>query len=109
MIDQIGELLQHALPYATLGLAVLLLRGRRAKPAPPNPNAATCGCDHDYAVHDVETGRCNAEILREHYQNHGTRNGWEWVKCPCKNYSGPKPIDTLFQPRLQLPPSKDQQ
>lgn len=99
------ELLQQAIPWVGVLGMWALMRGRRPKPPPPNPSAATCGCDHDLAVHDTETGRCTADVRREHYGHTGARSGWEWVKCRCKNYTGPKPIDTVFQPRLQLPPS----
>lgn len=101
------DVLHDLLPYVELGFAGLCILGvprLRTKPI-PNPSAALCGCGHDLAVHDPETSKCHAQIERPHYRKDGYHNGNEYVACPCRVYTGPRPIDQVFPPRLQLPPS----
>ncbi|MGW5571036.1 hypothetical protein ACWEVD_07505 [Nocardia thailandica] len=62
---------------------------------------ARCGCGHDLALHDRESGRCNAETSRRGM--HGMR---EWVGCRCRRYTGPIPLEEVFTPPI-LPPSQD--
>ncbi|NEW38702.1 hypothetical protein GV794_28035 [Nocardia cyriacigeorgica] len=57
-----------------------------------------CGCGHDLALHDRDTGKCHAEISRRGM--HGMR---EWVNCNCRRYTGPTPLEEVFAPPI-LPP-----
>ncbi|WP_280234968.1 hypothetical protein [Nocardia cyriacigeorgica] len=57
-----------------------------------------CGCGHDLALHDRETGKCHAEISRRGM--HGMR---EWLGCNCRRYTGPTPLEDVFAPPI-LPP-----
>ncbi|MEU1956425.1 hypothetical protein [Nocardia rhamnosiphila] len=59
---------------------------------------ARCGCGHDLALHDRETGKCHAELSRRGM--HGMR---EWVGCNCRRYTGPIPLEEMFSPPI-LPP-----
>lgn len=72
-----------------LGLGI----GRRAKK--PEPNAAICPCKHTIGEHENLTGRCQSQIKRPHYYVNGSRNGHEWVKCPCLHYAGPELISSI--------------
>ncbi|WP_280270129.1 hypothetical protein [Nocardia wallacei] len=77
-----------------LGWAVGRMSRRRRGDKLP----AACGCGHDLALHDRESGNCHAEIFRK--TGHGLR---EWVGCNCRRYTGPTPLDEVFTPPL-LPP-----
>ncbi|MEU4314561.1 hypothetical protein [Nocardia sp. NPDC024068] len=59
---------------------------------------ARCGCGHDLALHDRETGTCHAESSRR--GTHGLR---EWIGCQCRRYTGPTPLEDVFAPPI-LPP-----
>ncbi|WP_232839681.1 MULTISPECIES: hypothetical protein [Nocardia] len=59
---------------------------------------ARCGCGHDLALHDRETGKCHAETSRKGM--HGLR---EWISCNCRRYTGPIPLEEVFAPPI-LPP-----
>ncbi|MCM6778230.1 hypothetical protein NDR87_32580 [Nocardia sp. CDC159] len=60
--------------------------------------SSTCGCGHDLAMHDRAEGVCHTEISRK--GTHGLR---EWVRCGCRRYTGPTPIDELIA-SPSLPP-----
>ncbi|KZM73198.1 hypothetical protein IU500_21155 [Nocardia terpenica] len=70
---------------------------RRNRVAAVEKSPAPCGCGHDLAVHDRESGVCHAEFSRK---ANGMR---EWVRCPCHRYTGPTPLDEFFTPQA-LPP-----
>ncbi|MFI5776706.1 hypothetical protein [Nocardia sp. NPDC051570] len=57
-----------------------------------------CGCGHDLALHDRAEGVCHAEIVRK--DRVGLR---EWVRCNCRRYTGPTPLEDLLAPPA-LPP-----
>jgi hypothetical protein len=69
-------------------------RGRRHTSSSPSSSGvkATCGCTHELAHHDPETGRC-------HYAWGFERS----IKCTCRQYTGPRPIDQVFQPGILMP------
>lgn len=69
--------------------------GRRPQVTPTA--TATCGCGHDLALHDPESRECQKDTSRK------TNGLVEWVRCPCKRYTGPLPLDELFAPPI-LPP-----
>jgi hypothetical protein len=94
-------------------------RIRRPKPYKPKPPPEPiCGCKHNYALHDPETGAClhqRAErklIERGDPKTIGTgSNGyyhtvvyqherWETVNygCSCRRYSGPTPLPEIYAP-----------
>ncbi|MBF6175727.1 hypothetical protein [Nocardia blacklockiae] len=60
---------------------------------------ATCGCGHDLAMHDRESGSCHAETFRK--TGYGMR---AWSACTCRRYTGPTPLEDVFAPPL-LPPT----
>jgi hypothetical protein len=69
---------------------------RRKKPA---DSPAPCGCGHDLALHDPQDGVCHADTGRKN--SHGLR---EWVRCGCRRYTGPLPIEDYFtRPILPSP------
>ncbi|NUS42969.1 MAG: hypothetical protein HOQ24_04680 [Mycobacteriaceae bacterium] len=73
--------------------------GRRTRAAAPQPSVARCGCGHDLAMHDRETRECHSEFKRK------TNGVATWVRCPCRQYSGPQPLAEFFAPPL-LPPQE---
>jgi hypothetical protein len=66
---------------------------RRRPPAAAAPSGPTCGCGHSLALHDRQEGIRNGEVRREHYWDDGSRNGYEWVECTCRQYTGELPVD----------------
>ncbi len=80
-----------------VGWACGRLGGRRAQ-AERKPGAL-CGCGHDLAMHDRESGTCHAETFRKN--GYGMR---EWATCTCRRYTGPTPLDEVFAPPI-MPPS----
>ncbi|QIS14637.1 MULTISPECIES: hypothetical protein [Nocardia] len=83
---------------AGAGWAVGRFGRPKAKSAESLP--ATCGCGHDLAMHDPQTGACHTEIGRKSVV--GLR---EWVRCGCRRYTGPQPLEELFN-RPLLPPTQ---
>ncbi|WP_036567554.1 hypothetical protein [Nocardia sp. BMG51109] len=69
-------------------------RGRSGAQSP-----GPCGCGHDLALHDRETGTCHAEIFRK--TGHGLK---EWTGCRCRRYTGPTPLEDVFTSPI-LPPN----
>lgn len=93
-------------------LATGWLAGRRARrppklPEPPKQPEAICGCDHHLSAHDLATGKCHekARLGQKYRDNQMTE--WKWVPCNCRQYTGPRPIDTVFHPGYILPSEKD--
>ncbi|MGW5385916.1 hypothetical protein [Nocardia sp. NPDC003963] len=72
--------------------------GSRRRGGSGAKTTARCGCTHDLALHDRETGKCHAELSRRGI--HGLR---EWVGCNCRRYTGPIPLEEVFSPPI-LPP-----
>ncbi|WP_067817503.1 hypothetical protein [Nocardia inohanensis] len=72
--------------------------GRRSSKQAAQP-AALCGCGHDLALHDRESGECHTETMRK--TGYGIK---EWARCPCRRYTGPTPLEEFFAPP-PLPPS----
>ncbi|WP_067512511.1 hypothetical protein [Nocardia puris] len=81
-----------------LGWVVGRFGHRRHTRAARRSLPARCGCGHDLALHDRATGTCHAEISRR--APHGLR---EWVRCNCRRYTGPTPLEDVFAPPI-LPP-----
>lgn len=77
--------------------------GRRAGPQPPKAPEAVCGCEHPLAVHDPQTNRCHGTDRKQQWNKSGAYIGYHDIPCTCRQYTGPRPIDTVFAPRL-LPP-----
>jgi len=91
---------------AILGRTVWAPAALRAERAAlqAEPVKTICGCAHAYAMHDLETGHCHDFVKVTRYGNGGGRIGYDRVPCTCRHYTGPKPIDEVFQPRM-LPPA----
>ncbi|MBU3061814.1 hypothetical protein KO481_09790 [Nocardia sp. NEAU-G5] len=88
----------------TVGAALVgvgWLGGRLGRRAPKTASLpAPCGCGHDLALHDRDSGACHAEIFRKN--GHGMK---EWVGCNCRRYTGPTPLEEFFTPS-PLPPAQ---
>ncbi|MFF0531724.1 hypothetical protein ACFYT3_25485 [Nocardia amikacinitolerans] len=92
--------LSLAVGAALVGVGFVCGRfGRRRARSGAKALTARCGCGHDLALHDRETGKCHAEISRKGV--HGLR---EWVGCQCRRYNGPTPLEDVFVPPI-LPPN----
>ncbi|MPQ97530.1 hypothetical protein GB931_06260 [Modestobacter sp. I12A-02628] len=78
--------------------------GRRRPTAPGAPLTPMCGCAHPLSQHDPGSSTCHAEVPRDAYDKRGRWQGHSWVRCPCRQYVGPRPIDEVFAPRV-LPPA----
>jgi hypothetical protein len=89
-----------------IGLAVGYVAGRRRG---PQPVQALCGCKHSLAMHDPQNGTCSATVGDWHWEEvwdpaaEELVNRRVWKTCPCRQYVGPRPIDSVFAPPL-LPP-----
>ncbi|WP_280398765.1 hypothetical protein [Nocardia carnea] len=81
-----------------LGWAVGRFGHRRTARPGRNHLTARCGCGHDLALHDRESGTCHAEFSRR-----GTSGLREWVRCSCRRYTGPTPLEEVFSSPI-LPP-----
>lgn len=76
--------------------------GRRQRTPKPKADAVPlCTCEHYLSSHDPETMRCTENEDRTWVPS---TKSWVTVPCPCKQYVGPKPIDTFYTPQL-LPPA----
>lgn len=60
-----------------------------------------CGCRHHYSYHNPKTGEC-AEMSRQAvaWDDFGSAEEWELVKCNCQRYVGPEPLETLYMPEI---------
>lgn len=70
------------------GILGYLARPRRR---PPDPE--TCGCTHHRAIHDPETNECHGTIETQLYDVFNNKSGIEQRQCPCRCYTGLRPID----------------
>lgn len=67
------------------GLVVTSFALGRFSPAhrsPSAPQIPACGCKHVLSYHDPKTGECK-------YHD----SPYEWERCACRQYTGPKPLD----------------
>lgn len=75
--------------WAGSAYQIQLQRATKPKPRPvPEP---VCGCEHHYAYHDPETGKCN--MVDQNFvkiNKDGTKHGFP--NCMCKRYTGPEPM-----------------
>ncbi|WP_328404085.1 hypothetical protein [Nocardia sp. NBC_00403] len=94
MLDPIT--LTVGVAIAGVGWAV----GRFSRRGTPTASPAPCGCGHDLAMHDPQEGICHTEVSRK--SSYGLR---EWVRCGCRRYTGPTPIEDYFT-RTILPPAE---
>jgi len=68
------------------------------------PPKSVCGCEHAFAMHDLRSGACHAEIRRANgWTKDGISNHWEHVPCGCRHYTGPIPIELEFRPPPIMP------
>lgn len=95
-VDEVTQLVVTAGGMAVVLRWAGLIRFKRERPV--EPVGPLCACTHVISAHGDGDGPCTADLKREHYQSGGDRNGWEYVPCPCKRYTGPKPIDSFFAP-----------
>ena len=52
-----------------------------------------CACEHPYGAH-LDGGECQEDVERPHYNEYGSRNGFEYVDCVCAKYTGPEPLSS---------------
>lgn len=76
---------------------------RNRKTAEPETVKATCGCKHGIWRHESATGECHGEDPRDAYNKHGDWVGKTYVRCTCKKYTGPIPMEQFISPTF-LPP-----
>jgi hypothetical protein len=101
----VGALL--ALVFFALGR----MSGRRqaiaSGQAPPPPPKPICGCTHGLHEHDLEGGKCHAEIKKWAGQHRDKRgelwDNYKFVTCGCRRYTGPIPAEEYLAQQL-LPP-----
>ena len=77
-----------------------ILRSLPARREGLKPIEAVCGCRHHHAMHDPETGACNATVEVDRYNKYGDYTGKEHKPCACLRYSGPEPIPSLYAPEI---------
>lgn len=90
------------------GAAILLagiligrfLPERRRKQRAPDSVRPVCGCQHQYAFHDPESGQCSAQV-EVHQWNRGRWAGMAREQCPCRRYTGPEPLPEYFAPEIE--------
>lgn len=82
-----------------VGLLVGRWSGRRTeRRRHEHPREPICGCDDHLAIHNRETGQCHGVIKRKRWRENGDEAGYEWVPCPCQQYTGPEPISQVWVP-----------
>lgn len=91
-------------PITLVAGGVLLAGGwlagcRGRKSSTPKPTGTVCSCSHGYGSHEAG-GMCSAQVERVHYYLNGSRNGYEWVACPCLTYDGPEPLPRVWTGEL---------
>jgi hypothetical protein len=73
--------------------------GRLSK-RPPRPRhhaQATCDCGHPLAMHDPASNECHGETLTHDVHNpQGFLIGNQLRPCTCRQYIGPRPVESLF-------------
>lgn len=68
------------------------------------------GCDHNFSFHE-EGGVCMRQVERTLYGVAGSKLGTRWVRCDCRQYTGPIPADRILStfthdlPPLSAPPT----
>lgn len=85
------------------GLVGYFVRPRRVPESRPGPQQ--CGCTHPLAMHDPKTDECHGQVLRRNMRSkRGDWIGDQWMPCPCRQYTGEKPLDlsVLNQPLPEL-------
>lgn len=84
-----------------LAAGILLGRFLPARKQQPRPVEPRCGCTHHHAMHDPETGRCNAAVnAPSKYDGYGIAREWKQSPCACLRYSGPEPMPSYYAPEL---------
>lgn len=77
------------------------LRSLPARRKGPKPIEALCGCEHHHAMHDAGTGHCHSQVDEPlTYNACGSPTSFRKVQCPCRRYSGPEPIPSLYAPEI---------
>lgn len=101
----VGALL--ALVFFAMGRA----SGRRlaiaSGQAPQPPVKPICGCGHGLHEHDLKGNECHAQFKKPMGQRRDKKgelwDTWEWTRCGCRQYTGPRPVEELFITPI-LPP-----
>lgn len=78
----------------SLGMFIGFLVGVSARRPGPGQSRVLpiCACEHPYGAH--VNGECQEDVERPFYNTLGTRNGYEYVPCPCRRYTGPEPLSS---------------
>jgi hypothetical protein len=83
----IPGLLEGAVIAVAAFLAGQRLPRPRLRRGAPKLSRPVCGCKHELAYHDPESGRCH---------NWDRRTG----ACTCKQYSGPQSLPEYYAPDI---------
>lgn len=86
-----------------VALSALARAGRVKKvPVPLQPRGPnlTCGCEHELAMHDPQTGKCHDEMWVPFYDKALGKDMRRRETCKCRQYTGDRPVDTFFSPRI---------
>lgn len=60
-----------------------------------------CGCTHHVAYHDPDSGVCNAAVqVATRWDYYRKPIEWKHRACGCRQYIGPRPLDTIYAPAL---------
>lgn len=86
--------------WTTLAVRVGIARGAKQQRERERPKAQ-CGCGHDLAMHDPKTNQCHKIDIVEIVEGQDRVTGFdlthdERVRCDCKQYTGPRPLETWF-------------
>jgi hypothetical protein len=105
-LDEIGQFI------ITAGGTAIALRfaGFRFWKETQRPPRAVCGCEHHFAMHDLRTGECHDKVkIPIKWHGDGDAADWRFDPCPCRHYTGPEPLNSIFQPPPPLPRSTDKE
>lgn len=104
MID-VATLLWY-LGFCLFGFVIGRATSKKKVVKAPRPELPYCGCEHGLHDHDPKTGECHGlmdgDPLRYDDFHHPT--AYKQVRCTCKQYTGPRPIDQIWIPEV-LPPN----
>lgn len=60
-----------------------------------------CGCEHHFAYHDPETGKCHSmKKVPIEWDDDGDVMKAQLLECECRQYVGPEPLTVFYAPEL---------
>lgn len=101
--NEAGQLIVTAGGTAAL-LRIVGFRFRKEKEKEKQPPRPVCGCEHDFAFHDLRTGECHDTVeVPTKYDQFGVARAWRQEPCTCRHYTGPIPGELEFRPPPLMP------